>query len=79
MNSLSNAHVFHTKKIDLALTVEEVSQALSKPDVSEDNLEEVEAGIDLERWDDTSDTWTIDITENTHKVWKPLFYHLTCI
>ena len=50
------------------ITVEEVGQALSMTDISEEKLAELEAGIDLQQWDDASETtWTIDITENAHK------------
>ena len=56
-----------------SLTTEELDHALSKDDISEGTLTEVEAGIDLERWDDTSETWNVDITENAHKVCEHVF------
>lgn len=60
--------IYSNKQPKQMLTVEEVDMALANEDISEDKLVELEAGIDLQRWDDASETtWTIDITENAHK------------
>eukprot|EP00956_Cyclotella_meneghiniana_P007880 scaffold10483_cov65-Cyclotella_meneghiniana.AAC.4 len=70
INLLEEDHVLNKASLRTphhALTTEEVGRALSMNDISEDTLAEVEAGIDLERWDDTSETWSVDITENAHK------------
>ena len=58
------------KNLAHALTPEEVGLALAMNDLSEDKLTEVEAGIDLFQWGDTSECWAIDITENAHKWFK---------